>query len=110
MNFRKNNFFFGFALAVMVTVAAYGAFWLINHFVMKAIVGRAFLQESTLMIVSLGMNIFVLNYFLKFNAIRTGRGMLVFTLLCAAFIIYWYFGAQLGIRSPRIEEVIMPQD
>lgn len=106
MTFKKDNFLFGFGLAVMITVAAYGFFWALNHLVLKALIGRAFLQESTLIIVSLGMNIFVLNYFLKFNAIRTGRGMIVFTLLCAAFIIYWFFGYELGIRSPRIEEVI----
>jgi hypothetical protein len=104
MNFRKNDFFFGFSLAVMTTAAAFGFFWLINNTLLKAIVGRAFLQESTLMIISLGMNLFVLNYFLKFNAIRTGRGIIVFTLLCAAFIIYWYFGHQLGIRAARPEE------
>jgi hypothetical protein len=104
--FKKNNFFFGFSLATMVCFAAYGAFWLLNHFVFAVLFGKAFLAESTVMIISLGMNIFVLNYYLKHNAIGTGRGILVFAFLCAAFIVYWYFGYQLGFRGPRAEEMV----
>jgi hypothetical protein len=97
--FKKNNFFFGFSLALMITAVAFGALYLINEFVIGGIVGRPVLSESTMLIASLGANIFVLNYYLNRRADNTAKGMMAFAFVCAAYIIYTYFGADLGIRK-----------
>jgi hypothetical protein len=97
--FKKNNFFFGFALALMVTAAAFGLIYLINQFILQPISGKAFLSESTRLIASLGVNIFILNYYLKRKADNTAKGMMVFVFVCAGYIIYTYFGVDLGIKK-----------
>jgi hypothetical protein len=98
--FRKNNFFFGFSMALMVTAAAFGLLYIINQFIFKPIFGTAFLSESTMLIASLGFNIFILNYYLKRKFDNTAKGMMVFVFVCAGYIIYTYFGADLGIKKP----------
>ena len=96
--FNKNNFFFGFALALLVTVAGFGILYLFNHYLMRALVGDDFLSESLLLIVAVGVNIFFLNYYTKINAYMTARGIVTFTFLCAAYIVFVYFGDELGFR------------
>jgi hypothetical protein len=97
--FKKNNFFFGFSLALSVTVAVFGMLYLINTYVFSAMFGQAFLGESTLLIVALGMNLFIVNYYTKVRANATAKGIIAFTFVCAAYIIYTYFGEELGLRS-----------
>ncbi len=101
--FKKNNFFFGFSLALMITAAAFGALYVLNTIVIKAMFGKAFLGESTLLIVALGLNLFVVNYYTKFKADATAKGVIAFTFVCAAYIIYTYFGVELGLRSPSAD-------
>ncbi|RYD74077.1 MAG: hypothetical protein EOP53_18965 [Sphingobacteriales bacterium] len=96
--FKKNNFFFGFGLAFLVTMAIFGLLYLINNYVLNAMFGRPILGESTLLIVGLGMNLFFVNYYTKFKADATAKGIVAFTLVCAAYIIYTYFGVDLGLK------------
>jgi hypothetical protein len=96
---RKNNFFFGFSLALMVTAATFGALYVLNEFIVAAIWDRPILSESTMLIASLGANIFVLNYYLNRKLDNTAKGMVIFALVCAGYIIYTYFGADLGFRK-----------
>lgn len=98
--FKKNNLFFGFSLALMVTAAAFGALYVINEFIIAAIFGMPVLSESTMLIASLGVNIFVLNYYLNRRADKTAKGMMLFAFVCAGYIIYTYFGVDLGLREP----------
>jgi hypothetical protein len=97
---KKNNFFFGFSLALLITAAAFGAIYVLNEFILEPITGKAFLRESTMLIAALAADIFVLNYYLKRKADNTAKGMVVFALVCAAFIIYTYFGGELGLKKP----------
>jgi hypothetical protein len=107
---RKDNFFFGFGLALLITAAGFGLLYLLNNVLLDALFGKPILGQSTIMIVALGLNIFFMNYAMKYNANRTGRGMLTFVFLCAAYIIYTYFGAELGIRTPTPEEQALPTE
>jgi hypothetical protein len=103
--FKKNNFFFGFSLALMITAAVFGAVYLINQFIFAPLFGKAFLSESTMLIASLGSNIFVVNYYLNRKFDNTAKGMVVFALVCAGYIIYTYFGADLGFRKTDANSV-----
>src|SRR5687768_7790715 len=98
---KKNNFFFGFSLALLITAATFGALYVINEFLLAAITGTPVLSESTMLIASLGANIFVLNYYLNRRADNTAKGMVVFALVCAGYIIYTYFGEELGFKKPE---------
>jgi hypothetical protein len=84
----------------MITAAAFGLLYLINQFIFAPLFGKAFLSESTMLIASLGANIFVLNYYLNRKADSTSKGMMVFVFVCAAYIIYTYFGTDLGLKKP----------
>jgi hypothetical protein len=48
--------------------------------------------------VALGMNLFAVNYYTKYRANATAKGIIAFTLVCAAYIIYTYFGVELGLK------------
>lgn len=98
---NKNNFFFGFSLAILVSFAGYGLLYVINDFILKELFGKAFLSPSLLGIVALGFNIFLLRYFLAKNYLQTGKGILAFVFIGAAFVIYYFFGAEFGFRKPR---------
>jgi hypothetical protein len=98
--FKKNNFFFGFSLALLVTATAFGALYVLNEFILSAITGTPILSESTMVIAALGCNIFVLNYYLNRKLDNTAKGMVVFALVCAGYIIYTYFGEELGFKKP----------
>ncbi|MDQ3072928.1 MAG: hypothetical protein M3Q97_06675 [Bacteroidota bacterium] len=96
---KKDNIGFGFGLAMLITAASFGLFYLVNAYLLRAAFGKPVLQESTLLIIALGLNLFVLNYFTKRNAYKTSRGILIFSFLCAIYLIYTYFGVELGIRE-----------
>lgn len=97
--FKKNNFVFGFSLALSITLAVFGLLYAINFYILSEMFGRPVLGESTLLIVALGMNLFVVNYYTRYKANATAKGVIAFTFVCAAYIIYTYFGTELGIRS-----------
>ncbi|MGZ5244283.1 MAG: hypothetical protein ACXWDO_04020 [Bacteroidia bacterium] len=101
--FKKNNFFFGFSLALSITLAVFGLLYVINNFVLAEMFGRPVLGESTLLIVALGMNLFVVNYYTRYKANATAKGVIAFTFVCAAYIIYTYFGVELGLRKPSAQ-------
>jgi len=97
--FKKDNFGFGFSLAVITTAAVFGLLYLVNNIILLSIFNRLIFRESFLMILSMGVNIFSLNYYLNRNANKTARGMLTFVFLCAAYIIYTYFAVDLGLKK-----------
>ena len=95
---RKNNVFFGFAVGLLVSAAVYGLMILINNFVLKPITGKAFLRESTEFIFAAASLFLPVEYYTRHRAYKTARGLGFFFLFLAGYLIWTYFGTDLGIR------------
>ena len=99
--FQKNNFFFGFALAAATTATVYGLLHVVNHIILPMVIGREVFSKAFLLIVSLGVNILPLRYYSDYKAQRTAQGMMLFVFICAAYIIYVFFGEEFGFSGPE---------
>src|SRR5205823_5421850 len=97
--FIKYKFSFGFGLALLVTVVTLGVLYLFNQYLLGPIFGVPVLRLTTMMIVALGVNLFILNWYLKRNMIYTARGIVTFAIVFAAYMIYQYFGVDMGLRK-----------
>jgi hypothetical protein len=94
---QKNNFFYGFGLSLLLTAAVFGVMYLINISLFQLVFKRLVLREGTMMSIGLSVNMITVNYYLNRHLNNTAKGIMVFFLLCAAYIVYRYFGADLGL-------------
>ena len=97
--FKKNNDVFGFFLAASISAVTFTILWLLNEYVSTQFFPIPLFENSLLAIVSLGINMLPLNYFINYQAYKTGRGMMIWVFLFTAFIVYQYFGADVGLRK-----------
>ncbi len=105
--FRKNNDYFGFAIALGCSMAVFGLLYVINNILLKRLVGHPFLEDSFMYIIALGINVLPINYYQKFQAYKTVRGMMVFVFMGAGYIIYMFFGEELGIRKAKPQQFMV---
>jgi hypothetical protein len=96
---NKDNFFVGFVASMVATVGTYGTFYLINNILLPLAIHKTIFSEKFMMIISLGINVLVLRYFLNKNAYRSGRGIMLFVFIVTAYLIYRFFGEDLGLKD-----------
>ena len=87
---KKDNLFFGFAVALAVTLVTYGLFALISiplHSMFKMYT----VSQGTMITTGLSMNLIVINYYLNRRANNTARGIMVLFLLGAAYVVYRFY-------------------
>ena len=89
---KKDSWILGIALGIIVPVVLYLVIYYTN--VLLAIQfnhGRLYLQQSTVMLISIFINMFTMRYYLvtkKFD--KTGRGILLVTFIFAGVFFYFY--------------------
>ncbi len=88
--FKKDNFLFGFTLALLVTAGVYGAFYLIK-IPLHLMFGWFVVSEGTMITTGLSANLIVINYYLNRRANRTSKGIMVLFLLGALYVVIKYF-------------------
>jgi len=89
--FRKDNFFFGFTVALIVTLGVAGLLYLIKiliHMKFKVFT----ISEGTMITTGLSANLIVINYYLNHKYNRTAKGIMVLFLLGAAYVVIRFFG------------------
>jgi hypothetical protein len=89
--FKKDNFFFGFGIALAMTLAVYGLFyllWLPLHLMWDWFR----VSQGTMITTGLSANLIVINYYLNHKYNRTAKGIMVLFLLGAAYVVIRFFG------------------
>ena len=89
--FKKDNFVFGFTLALLVTLGVFGLFYLIEiplHLMFKWF----WVSQGTMITTGLSANLLVINHYLNRHANRTSKGIMVLFLLGAAYVVIKFFG------------------
>ena len=89
--FKKDNFVFGFSLALLVTMGVFGLFYLIEiplHLMFKWF----YVSPGTMITTGLSANLIVINHYLNIRANRTSKGIMVMFLLGAAYVVIKFFG------------------
>ena len=88
---KKDNFVFGFSLALLVTLGVFGIFYLIEiplHMMFKWF----YVSQGTMITTGLSANLLVINHYLNRHANRTSKGIMVLFLLGAAYVVIKFFG------------------
>ena len=88
--FKKDNFVFGFSLALLVTAGVYGLFFLLAipiHMIFEHFI----VSEGTMITTGLSANLIVINYYLNRRANRTAKGIMVLFLLGALYVVTRFF-------------------
>ena len=87
--FKKDSFVFGIAIGIILPFAIFGILhFIVDLFHVNGSKGVRVLQDSTLQLIAIFINMFVLRYYLlKLKYDKTGRGVLFSTFICA--IIYF---------------------
>lgn len=90
---KKDSWLLGVALGIIVPAVLYFIIFYGN--VLLAIQfnhGLLYLQESTVMLISVFFNMFTMRYYMiKKKYDKTGRGILLVTFIFAAVFFYFYF-------------------
>jgi len=89
--FKKDNFFFGFTVALLVTLGIAGLLYLVQ-IPLKMIFKWFIISKGTMITTGLSANIIVINYYLNRKANRTAKGIMVLFLLGAAYVVITFFG------------------
>lgn len=95
---KKDNVIIGFLISAAATAAVYGLFYFINNIILPFIFNKPIFSEKFMMIISLGINVLLLRYYLNHNAYRTGRGIMVCVFIFTAYLVYRFFGEDLGLK------------
>lgn len=77
---KKNNFWFGLTLGIIVPAISYFLFYFIN----KSAASRSGIgiQQSTVQVIAIFCNVFIFRYYInKLEFDKTGRGILLTTIL-----------------------------
>ncbi len=88
--FKKDNFPFGFTLALLVTLSVYGIFYLIE-IPLHMMFHWFYVSEGTMITTGLSANLIVINYYLNRKANRTSKGIMVLFLLGALYVVVKFF-------------------
>lgn len=89
--FKKDNFIFGFGVALAVTLAVYGLFYLVAIPLHK-LWPMFNVSRGTMITTGLSANLIVINYYLNNKCNRTAKGIMVMFLLGAAYVVINFFG------------------
>jgi len=87
---KKNNFFFGFSLALLVTGIIFGLMYLASVPLHSAFSWFT-VSEGTMITTGLSVNLIVINYYLNHKLNNTARGIMVLFLLGAAYVVYRFY-------------------
>jgi hypothetical protein len=90
---KKNNFFLGLLIGLVLPALVYGTLYLAGRFVPSGTIWARPFETGRMVILSLVMNVFPFRmYFVSYKYDRTGRGILLITfiLVLAYFIITRY--------------------
>jgi len=88
---KINNRFFGFALAMGISLLTYGLLWVLNDIILFNIYKKYIIELQFIMILSLAANFFPLKYYSDRLAQKTAQGMMFFVLIGAGYIIFRFF-------------------
>ncbi len=90
--FLKNNYFFGALLALVVPVISYGIFYALSQILINAGIWHGFNRPENIYILSLIFNIILFRiYFVRLKADKTGRGLLLVTIVLILLFFYLFF-------------------
>jgi hypothetical protein len=89
--FKRDNFFFGMGLSIILTAAIVGLLYLLNISLMMAIFHRIILKPGTMLMIAISFNLLPVNYYTSRHANKTAKGIMVVFLLCAGYIVVRYF-------------------
>ena len=87
---KKDNFFFGFTIALMVTLGVYGLLFLIK-IPLESLIKWFRISDGTMVTTGLSINLLVINYYLNHKKNNTARGIMVLFLVGAAFVVYKFY-------------------
>ncbi|MDY0216391.1 MAG: hypothetical protein RBS19_05495 [Bacteroidales bacterium] len=87
--FQQDNIFLGIGLGILLPSVLYGLFWIIFHVILANITAdKEIIKTSTVQLICIFSNLATIRYYLlrlKFD--RTGRGILLSTMILA--IVYF---------------------
>jgi hypothetical protein len=86
---KKDAFWLGLLLGVVVPLVLYAILHYINIFIVNKVNNRPYLTDATVQIISLAANLIVMRYYLiNRKADKTGRGILLVTFIAGiAFFV-----------------------
>lgn len=80
--FKKDSFWFGAAMGIIIPSLAYGILYLVNNSITNNVSGKHYLTDFMLQILSLVINLLLMRYYLiNLKADKTGRGILAVTFI-----------------------------
>jgi hypothetical protein len=88
--FKKDNFFFGFTLALLVTAGVAGLLYLLC-IPLHLLFSWFRVSLGTMITTGLSVNLIVINYYLNRKANNTSKGIMVMFLVGAAYVVYRFF-------------------
>ncbi len=89
---KKNNYFFGALLGLIVPPIFYIILLLLNTLALKAGIWKGFNPPENIFLLSVSGNFLLFRpYFIRFRADKTGRGILFVTIVLILSFFYLYF-------------------
>ena len=90
--FNKNNYFFGAILAVVTPLMFYGFLFVLSAFLIDIGIWKGFNPPENIYILSLIVNIILFRvYFVRLKSDKTGRGILLVTIILILAFFYIFF-------------------
>jgi hypothetical protein len=88
--FKKDNFFFGFMIALGVSLGIWGLFYLVS-IPLHLMFNWFNVSKGTMITTGLSANLITINYYLNYKYNRTAKGIMVLFLLGAAYVVIEFF-------------------